>query len=628
MSDDRQIKEIDAEVLSPGFMAGKLCIFEGDASSPDHETTHIDDPAAEIERFEKQVATVVKELEKIAASLRETSFDAEADIVQAHIYLLKDPQFHKDVHSLILNNGLNAQKAAGKVLRRIIVTLEESGKWLSERTTDFRDILNRLETKQSERENAFIESLESISHPVIVTSELLPSLVLEARRLTQCAFIAEKGTATSHAAILAKSFGFPAVRIANLEEVQSAAGRDVLIDAIHGHVVLNPDAQQIKQFREAIRAVPSPKPKSDLANLWINITDPLQVSPEVLMRIEGIGLYRTEVLFMASKGDFPNEHEQYQVYRRLFESCEEMPVTFRTADIGGDKMLPYFSLGPQENPYLGLRAHRIYRFHPEIFVTQVRALLRAAQTQTKLRIMYPMIEDIEELRFIQNLLSQALDSLKSEGSDFREEFLQGIMIEVPSAAWEIDELLRCVDFASVGTNDLLQYFLAADRNNSNITDVYRAQSPPFLKMLKSLVTAAAAQGKPLSICGEIAANRTLLPLLIGIGFKDVSVDVHELDQVEKTLSILTRRECEQLAEACLHCRTSEEVSVMLREFGHEDTETIEVPAVATDEAIDPVCKMVVHADQASYTYERKGKQYYFCSARCKDEFVHSLGGEK
>ncbi len=627
MSNGNQTKELDAEVVAPGLLAGRLCEFEGEAGGPDDETTHVDDPVAEIERFEKHVDTVVNELEAVARSLRENYLDVEADIVRAHAHLLKDPQFHREVQNQIRGKGLSAQKAADKVLRRIMATIEESGTLLSERTADFRDILNRLKAKLSEREGAFIESLGDISRPVIVTSELLPSLVLEARGLNECAFIVEKGTATSHAAILAKSFGFPAVKIGNLTAVRRAAGKDVLVDAISGQVVLNPDARRLKETREKARRAPAPKPKSSIANIWTNITDPLQLNQKVLMRVEGIGLYRTEVLFMSSKDGFPSEEEQYQVYRRLFATCGRTPVTFRTADIGGDKMLPYFSLGPQENPYLGLRAHRIYRFHPEIFVAQVRALLRAAHGRTQLRIMYPMIEDIEEFRFVQSLLSQALNSLKGKGVDFQESFLQGIMIEVPSAAWDIDALLGRVDFASVGTNDLLQYFLAADRNNSNIAAGYRAQSPAFLRMLKSLVLAADSQAKPLSICGEIASSRNLLPLLVGIGFKDISVDIHALDQVEQVLGNLARSDCEELADACLHCRTSEEVSVMLREFGHAEAAANKPPEVATDEAIDPVCRMVVHASESSYTYDLRGERYYFCSAHCRDEFTSNFGAE-
>ncbi len=615
-------RTVRAEILSPGVLAGTLCPFQ-DA----RETTRgqdadvVQDPEAEIERFERSVATIVLELDKIASSLRQTSFDAEAAIVQAHSYLLNDPQFHQGVHHQIRDKGLTAQEAADRVLGQVAATLGQSENWLSERAVDFRDILGRLEARLSEREGTFIESVEHVYCPIITMRELLPSFVLEARRLRKCAFVVEKGTATSHAAILAKSFGFPVVRVERLGQLHARPGEDVLVDAIRGCVVPDPSDAQIDEMLEAIRTPPAPSRPSSLARLWMSITDPEQVTPETLLRVEGVGLYRTEVLFMASKGDFPSEDEQYQVYRRLFRTCGRTPVTFRTVDIGGDKRLRYFSLGPQENPYLGLRAHRIYRFHPEIFVTQMRAVLRAARGEARLRILYPMIESIEELRFVQSLLTQATDSLRDRGQEYQEEFSQGIMVEVPSAAWEFDALLQRVDFASVGTNDLLQYFLAADRNNANIAASYRPQSPAFLRMLRSLVVTAERQGKPLSICGEMASSQSLFPLLVAIGFKDISVDAHILNQAERLLGELDDAQCEQLADACLHCRTSEEVRVILKEFGYDEAATRWTPATAKDEAVDPVCKMVVHTSQNSHTADRHGRQYYFCSARCEDEFL-------
>ena len=619
-------RKLGADILSPGVLAGTLHFFVPSTGPPERGDARTGEAGAEIERFEKQAAVVVAELEKIITSLMDDSMFAEAEIAKTHLYLLKDTEVHREVHAEIRQNALNAEQAAEKVLHGMMATLEQSGTWLSERTADIHDILNRLQTKLSEQQSQFFDSLDDVCDPVVVTAELSPSLVLEARRLKRCAFIVEKGTSTSHAAILAKSFGFPAVRVESLKPLEAESGGDVLVDAANGYVTVHPNAQEVRDTIPERAAVSTGRPVSPLVHLWINIIDPRQVQPEVLRRVEGIGLYRTEVLFMESKDHFPSEDEQYEVYRRLFEACGEAPVVFRTADIGGDKMLPYFSLGPQENPYLGLRAHRIYRFHPEILVTQIRALLRAAQEQTQVRILYPMIEDIEDLRFVQNLLTRATESLRQDGLDFKAEFQQGIMVEVPSAAWNLDELLQRMDFASVGTNDLLQYFLAVDRNNSNVGGSYRTRSPAFLKVLRSLVETADRCGKSLSLCGEIASDRSLLPLLIGIGFKDFSVDVHMLDLVEDLLSTVKPTECEELADACLHCRTSEEVRVMLREFGYEQAPAPSAPSVIGEEAIDPVCGMLVHADQSSYTYTRAGTRYYFCSVRCRDEFVQGNGG--
>jgi len=619
--------KVKGDIISPGALFGRLCFLDDVPRFSEKADMPVKDTEREVVRFEKQVGTVVEDLQKIESSLRDSLLDAEADIVHVHITLLTEPQFHQRVHQQIRDNHLNAHKAADIVVHDIMDRLEASNTWLSERTADFRDILNRLQARLSQKNGTLVESLAQVDSPIIAVHELLPSLVLEARLLKQCAFVVEKGTTTSHAAILAKSFGIPAVRVDNLGRLRAHGNEAILVDAMRGMIIAGPTETQVKEVLGIVHAGPVPNRSSSWVRLWINITDPLQVRPEVLLRVDGIGLYRTEVLFMTAQGDFPSEEAQYQVYRRLFDACGNVPVTVRTADIGGDKMLPYFSLGPQENPYLGLRAHRIYRFHPDILVTQLRALLRAAPEQARLRIMYPMIEDIEELRFVQSLLSRAADSLKHEGAPYKENFLQGIMVEVPSAAWDFDELLQRVDFASVGTNDLLQYFMAADRNNSNIAPSYRPLSPAFLKMLRALVVVAEHRSKSLSICGEIASNRSLIPLLIGMGFKDISVSLHALADVEDCLSNLHREECRRLADACLQCQTSEEVRVVLREFGHEPLPAPKSLSVAAHEAVDPVCNVVVHAASDSFTAGRHGKQYYFCSARCRDEFISWQEGD-
>jgi phosphoenolpyruvate-protein kinase (PTS system EI component) len=302
---------------------------------------------------------------------------------------------------------------------------------------------------------------------------------------------------------------------------------------------------------------------------------------------------------MEQTDDFPSEQQQYEVYRSLFQVCpSDYPVTVRTADIGGDKTLPYFSLGPQENPYLGVRAHRIYREHPEIFIIQMRAILRAAAGASGLRIMYPMIGSLEDLSFVQSLLAETIRSLKARGQDCQDQFQQGIMIEVPSAAWNCEELLKAVDFASVGTNDLLQYFFAVARDDAGVSQSYRAQDPNALQMLKRIVDTAARIGKPLSICGEIASDPQLVPLLVGLGFKDLSVDMHFLAQVEDLVSALDAAQCEQLAERCLKARSSEEVRKLVNSSDltrgrNGNGGTSGRGASARGLVVDPVHEMVI-----------------------------------
>jgi phosphoenolpyruvate-protein kinase (PTS system EI component)/YHS domain-containing protein len=327
------------------------------------------------------------------------------------------------------------------------------------------------------------------------------------------------------------------------------------------------------------------------------------------------------VLFMEQTEDFPSEQQQYETYKLLFEMCRpDQPVTVRTADIGGDKTLSYFPLGPQENPFLGVRANRVYREHPEILITQMRAILRAALGSTGLRLMYPMIAGPEDLLFINRLLDEAVRSLRARHQPYQDRFRQGIMIEVPSAAWNCSELLEIVDFASVGTNDLMQYFFAVGRDDAHISQSLRAQDPVALRMLKRLVEAAASAGKPLSICGEIASDPQLLPLLIGLGFQDLSVDIRLLPQVEASAAGLDVAACEQLAQECLTAKTSREVRTLLNDSGlvKRDAGSYEPRA---GQAVDPVCGAIVDTGESNPTVTRRGKKVHFCSTECRDEYV-------
>ncbi len=260
-----------------------------------------------------------------------------------------------------------------------------------------------------------------------------------------------------------------------------------------------------------------------LIRVWVSIVDPDQLETVDWTGIEGVGLYRSEALFLRYREDFPTEQEQFGVYRRLFGLAGNRPVVFRTLDLGADKPVEHMRFGPQENPCLGLRAHRLFRFHPEILVTQIRALLRAAHGGHGLRLMYPMIESIEQLRFVRGLVGTAMQSLAEEGLPFQRDFRQGVLIETPSAAWSFARLLEAVDFASVGTNDLVQYLFAVERNAANVADLYQPEHPVMLQVIQTLAEQAAAAGKPLSICGEMAADPAVLPVLVGLGVTDISV---------------------------------------------------------------------------------------------------------
>ncbi len=615
-------RRFKGEMLSPGAATGRLAFLESDFTVLGPDQRRASSIEQELDRFEEHIDGLAEELSHIIAELEAESADIQAQIVRTHLYLIQDHRFHQDVCREIRENALPAETAIETVLRRVISVFERSkNSIMVDRASDIRDIIARLSRRVQRRHHEAFEALGEGDAMVLAVKELLPSVVLEARNSRVVGFVVERGTGLSHGSILAKSLGFPVLRIDDLQALQVATDELVLISATEGSLVVAPEPELIIQIMQRRAAAPVVDQLGLPVRLWINVADPAQVTPELVERIAGVGLYRTEVLFMEQIDDFPSEEQQYLTYRSLFETCRpDQIVTVRTADIGGDKTLSYFPLGPQENPSLGVRANRVYREHPEIFITQVRAILRAAAYSSGLRIMYPMIGSREDLLFIERLLAEAVRSLRARRQVYQDRFQQGIMIEVPSAAWNAGELLEVVDFASVGTNDLLQYFFAVGRDDATNSQSFRTLDPVALRMLRHLVETAALAGKPLSICGEVASDPQLLPLLIGLGFQDLSVDIRFLAQVEEAAAGLDVAACRQLAQDCLTAKTSREVRALLSDSGLVKKQRAACPS-RWDQAVDPVCGAVIDMAESHLTITRHGRKIHFCSTRCRDEYI-------
>ena len=617
---------LEGEIISSGVGVGILCFID---FRPDpgafSETIEHRDIAKEILRFDKEVDSVINELRESTEILREDSLSEEADIIQTHITILEDKiGFRGRVHEKIKVNRLAAEIALEHVLQEITTLLESSENVIfAQRAADFRDIEMRLKRKLSKEDSViFSELLRDIEEPIVAVRELLPSLVLESRSKGVCGFVVEQGTSLSHAAILAKSFGLPVLRIEGFHSLGVGDREPAIIDAVRGMVLIGPDEEDIDCAIMPAQETYPPEHKTDLpAKLWLNVFDEQQIQEDDLVDIEGIGLYRTEFLFMQSRGGFPTEDEQFAVYSSLLRKCRDIPVTIRTLDVGGDKTLSYFSFGPQENPYLGLRAHRIYRFHPEIFITQIRAILRAGADVDNLRILYPMIETLDDLCFVQGLLQEAIQSLKSDGMEYRSDFQEGVLIEVPSAVWNLRELLNCVDFASVGTNDLFQYLFAVDRNNANVHKVYRPESPVALRVLEQIANTCRELNRSVSICGEIASDISFVPVLIGLGFENLSIEPQALPNVKRYLASLDVSECKQLAEECLRAKRAIEVKTALDRFNSLSQEPRLSHLRSGSEFIDPICKMVVNREDNRWMATRDGNEFHFCCKGCRDRFM-------
>lgn len=624
MYDDSRKNELRGEVLSTGAAKGTLYLWDFSGKPNLVKGYEHLPPDEEIQRFEKGLDSLIEQVEQSIKSLKEEGYNRQADIIRTHLYLLNDPQFRKDIRKEIKTNKIAAETAVETVLKEMIRTFEQSENPLfMERAGDIRDIISQLKQKLAQQEKHLWDYLYGLGDVVLAIRELTPSFLLEARKQRVVGFIVRTGTALSHTIILAKSFGLPVIRISDFRLLESHNLEQILIDGMTHSIIFEPSEQILGSIKSRTAVEPEETFRELPVNLWVNIINPEQLSSELTGKIKGVGLYRTEALYMEQQDDFPSEQMQVETYVHLFEKCREIPVTFRTADIGGDKMLRYFSLGSQENPYLGFRAHRIFRYHPEIFITQIRAVLRAAVNASELKLMYPMIESTDELFFVQDLTRQAIDSLDNEGLIHKRDFQQGIMIEVPSAAWNCREILEYVDFASLGTNDLFQYFFAVDRNNSNAYRSYQPENHTAIRMLKFLVETSRQLNKPLSICGEIASNKRFLPLLIGMGFEDISIDVHNVDEIRRFMLGLDIEACSKLAEKCLAAGTSREVNKMLNHFMPETDFNRKEAMLESSDLIDPVCGMVVHVDD-SYITENQGQKYYFCSMQCKKEFERNL----
>ncbi len=612
--------------VAPGVAQGTLRFFTPTAGMS-LSATATGEPQTEIGRFTEHVASLIEDLQETVVRLGEDPGSPGADILRTHILLLEGSSFRTRVEEAIRETRLAAEAAVEHAIEEIVSVFEGSDNpVMVERVPDLRDLAIQLRQRLAGRRPSLLAELpQDPSECILATRELLPSLVLEAHTRGVRGFVVDKGTSLSHGAILAQSFDLPVLRVPRLESLWSLDGARVLVDADRGELLVEPTAADA----EPPLVVPDPAPvpgreAPSLARVWLNVVDPGQLAGVDWAGVEGVGLYRTEMLFLGERSGMPGEEEQAEVYRSLFGRCAPGRATVRTLDIGGDKALPYFSLGPQDNPALGLRAHRIYRFHPEILLTQVRAILRAAAGFPGLRLLFPMIECIEEWRFVQGLVDQATASLAADGMAFQRRFERGVLVETPSAVWSFRRLLGAADFASVGTNDLVQYLFAVDRSNVNVLRTYGPEHPVVLQILKGLAADAKRAGKPLAICGEAGSDLTLLPLLIGLGITDLSVPVNRVQAVRARLAGLRPRECRRLARECLRAGTVDDVLGLLgRPAGSPRAPGDGEPPGA--EWVDPVCRMAVHTEGNPLSAVRDGERFYFCSRECLDAFLGKSG---
>ena len=548
-------------------------------TEPDLSFTKIsvEDTDKEISRLEEALVVSTKEIELIKETALKNLGEEEAQVFEAHLMVLSDPELVGQVKDAITSQKVNAEHALKEVSDMFISIFAgmEDNPYMQERAADIRDVSKRILANLL---GVKIPSPATIKDEVVVVAgDLTPSDTAQLNRKYVKAFVTDIGGRTSHSAIMARSLEIPA--IVGTKEITSLAkdGDLIIIDGFSGDVFLNPSEEVVAEYRakaEAFAAQQAEWEKLKDADtftkdghqveLAANIGTPKDLEGVIHNGAEGVGLYRTEFLYMDSH-DMPTEEDQFEAYKAVLEGMNGKPVVVRTMDIGGDKELPYLPLPHEMNPFLGYRAIRISLNEPEMFRTQLRALLRAS-VYGKLRIMFPMIATLNDFRGAKALLLEEKAKLVAEGVAVSDDIQVGIMIEIPAAAVLAHQFAKEVDFFSIGTNDLIQYTMAADRMNERVSYLYQPYNPSILTLIKHVIDSAHKEGKWAGMCGEMAGDQTAVPLLVGLGLDEFSMSASSVLKTRSLISKLTLEDMKALADKAINeCATVQEVEALVEE---------------------------------------------------------------
>ncbi|WP_080846793.1 phosphoenolpyruvate--protein phosphotransferase [Cytobacillus gottheilii] len=533
------------------------------------EKKTVNDTAEEIARFQLALSTSKGELEVIRDNANEQLGADKAAIFDAHLLVLSDPELISPIEDKIKNEQVNAEVALKETADMFVSMFEQmDNEYMQERAADIRDVTKRV---LAHLLNVKIVNPSMISEEaVIIAEDLTPSDTAQLNRQYVKGFTTDIGGRTSHSAIMARSMEIPAVVGTKFSTRDIENGDTVIVDGIKGLVHINPTPEVIAEYENEARKYEEQKAEwAKLVNektvsadghhveLAANIGTPKDLEGVVNNGGEAVGLYRTEFLYMG-RDSLPTEEEQFESYKAVLEGMKGKPVVVRTLDIGGDKELPYLDLPKEMNPFLGFRAIRLCLEEQDMFRTQLRALLRAS-SYGNLKIMFPMIATLDEFRQAKAILLEEKDKLVSEGAKIAEDIEIGIMVEIPSTAVMAEQFAKEVDFFSIGTNDLIQYTMAADRMNERVSYLYQPYNPAILRLVKMVIDASHKEGKWTGMCGEMAGDETAIPLLLGLGLDEFSMSATSILKARSLISKLNRTEMEALAVQALQMNTAEEV---------------------------------------------------------------------
>ncbi|MDQ6112439.1 phosphoenolpyruvate--protein phosphotransferase [Enterococcus gallinarum] len=541
---------------------------------------NVEDTAAEEARLDEALAKSTAELQQIRDKAAQSLGEAEAQVFDAHLMVLSDPEMIGQIKQNMADNKVNAEAALKEVTDMYIGMFEamDDNAYMQERAADIKDVAKRI---LAHLLNVTLPNPSMINEEVVIVAhDLTPSDTAQLDRNFVKAFVTDIGGRTSHSAIMARSLEIPAIVGSKEITAKVNAGDILAVNGILGDVIINPTEDQAAEFIEAGKAYAEQKAEWEKLKdaqtvtadgkhfeLAANIGTPKDLEGVHNNGAEAVGLYRTEFLYMDSP-DFPTEDDQYEAYKAVLEGMAGKPVVVRTMDIGGDKELPYLKLPHEMNPFLGYRALRISlsELGDGMFRTQLRALLRAS-AHGNLRIMFPMVATLKEFRTAKKMYEEERQKLIDEGVTVSEDIQVGIMIEIPAAAVLADKFAKEVDFFSIGTNDLIQYTMAADRMNEQVSYLYQPYNPSILRLIKNVIDSAHAEGKWAGMCGEMAGDQTAVPLLVGMGLDEFSMSATSVLKTRSLMKRLSTTDMQELSKRALEdCDTMEEVVELINQY--------------------------------------------------------------
>ena len=571
---------------SPGIYIGKVFLYLDEISQIPKYEIDPKEVEAELERFHSAADKAGDEIKTLQQQASNTMGSGESRLLDSHLLMLKDPEFKKRIEDNLRSEQMNVEWVLYKTAKELVSMLESSqDTYLKERTIDIHDVAKRIHNHLLYREQISLVDIET--DVVLITHNLLPSDALTLNRSSVRAIAMDMGGRTSHTAILARSFEIPAVLGLSAITKHAKNGDEAIVDGNEGTLILQPDTETRKRYKNKMKEwqrremqlltmneLPAETKDGKHILLKGNIEVPDETESVIAHGADGIGLYRTEYLFL-QPGGFPSEDVQFEEYSRVLHDMEgKGSVTLRTLDIGGDKIIPGLEGLDEKNPILGWRAVRFCLSRKDLFKTQLRAMLRAS-VYGDLRIMFPMISGVEELDNVLEVLEEVKKELRKEGVAFKEELPVGIMIEVPSAALTADLLARKVDFFSIGTNDLIQYTIAVDRGNEKIAYLYEPFHPGVLRLLKIVIESAHNASIPVGMCGEMAGYPLAAVLLLGLGLDIFSMSAFTIPEVKKIIRSISMAEAEELTGIVMEMKSAPEIDKFVRKWMNERFDLIQ-----------------------------------------------------